>query len=197
MDIWKHSLLSQKKFGGKADDYYAVHKFMDSSKFFYHHAKHRLLLHHLLGIEWAIMACGDLIENADGKKVLVRDIAAEHCKEDLSGVVPTLSDWLAVLPNDFAEGFEVPDVSDFPELEAFVLKPYWRTGLKSALFISCSDFGIHLIEQCLGLEAAKILANRLLNPLKVKTVLASFKFHERWQYTPDQKALEWLASEGH
>lgn len=197
MDIWKHSLLSVKKFGGEPKDYYHIHKFMDSSKFFYHHAKHRLLLHHLLGIEWAIMACGDYIQNGDGKTILVRDIAAEHCKEDLSGVVPTLGDWLKILPEGFAEELSFPDLSAVPELEALILQPFWRTGLQASLFITCSDFGIHLAQECLGYEVAKILAEKLEKYQNVKKYLMQFKFHERWQYTPDRKALEWLQKQGY
>ncbi len=34
MNIWKHSLLSAKKFGGKPEDYFEIHKFLDSSKLF-------------------------------------------------------------------------------------------------------------------------------------------------------------------
>jgi len=51
MNGWKHSLLSKRKFGGEAIDYVEVHKFIDSSKFFCYHVKHRVLLHNLFGIE--------------------------------------------------------------------------------------------------------------------------------------------------
>jgi len=32
MDIYKHCLLSQRKFGGQPKDYEKVHSFIDSSK---------------------------------------------------------------------------------------------------------------------------------------------------------------------
>lgn len=59
MNIWDHSRLSKRKFGGVETDYFDIHKFLDSSKLFYFHAKHRLLLHHLYGIEITILKFGD------------------------------------------------------------------------------------------------------------------------------------------
>ena len=53
MNIWDHSRLSVRKFGGKEKDYFQIHKFLDSSKLFYNHVKHRILLHNLYGVEIA------------------------------------------------------------------------------------------------------------------------------------------------
>jgi len=182
--------LSQRKFGGSPDDYYAIHKFIDSSKFFFHHVKRRLLLHNLYGIELAIELFGDYIKNSDGRVVLVRDIAAEHCKEDLSGVVPTLYDWLKGNDADF--DIQIPNLEDQPKLKAFIMRPFLRTGLKSSLMLTCSDFGVYMVELLLGNSAALILAERLAAEQKVKKYLLQFKFTERWQYTPDRKELIWL-----
>ena len=59
MKYTDHAFLSAKKFGGDKDDYLEVHRFIDSSKYFYHHAKHRLLLHNLFGVE----LCVELFED--------------------------------------------------------------------------------------------------------------------------------------
>ena len=91
MNIWKHCLLSQHKFGGQPADYLPVHRFLDSSKLFCYHPRHRLLLHHTVGIEWATELLGDVLTTSDNRQVLVRDVAAAHCQEDLSGRVPTLA----------------------------------------------------------------------------------------------------------
>jgi hypothetical protein len=88
MDYRKHSLLSKKKFGGDANDYMALHKFMDTSKLFSFDVRHRILLHNTYGIHICIQKFGDVLTNSDGLAMLVRDVAAEHCKEDLMGVVP-------------------------------------------------------------------------------------------------------------
>lgn len=192
MDIWKHCLMSQRKFGGQAEDYFAIHRFIDSSKLSYFHAKHRLLLHNTFGIELAAELFRDHIKNADGRIVLVRDIVAEHCKEDLSGRVPTLFDWLHELDDDLKPLVQVPDLADMPALETFVLRPYLRSGLRSALLITCSDFGVTLAELFLGSSAAKTLADRMPTPQPVQRFLRSFRFTERWQYTPMLEELKWL-----
>ena len=188
MNIWKHSQLSQKKFGGKPEDYIQIHKFLDSSKLFYYHVKHRLLLHNLYGIELCCELLGDVLLNSDGKNVVVRDIAAEHCKEDLSGVVPSLNDWL----KDFKSSVPVvPEIED-EELKAFVLKPYLRSGIEASMFITCSNFGVSLVEKFLGNEKALMLAKQLPQEQTIQSFLKSFKFSEHWQYTPDISQLKMI-----
>lgn len=54
MNYWKHSLLFKKKFGGNAEDYLHIHKFLDMSKLFYFSNKHRILLHHTYGIDLCV-----------------------------------------------------------------------------------------------------------------------------------------------
>lgn len=195
MDIWKHCLLSQRKFGGEPTDYVAVHRFMDSSKLFCFHARHRLLLHHTTGIEWATELLGDFIHNSAGRTVLVRDVAAEHCKEDLLGRVPTLSEWVRAADAALAQLVPSPDkllLEASAPLRAFVLRPYLRTGLRSALVLTTSTFGVYLAEQLLGLSAAEELARSLQPVPAVADVLSSFTFTEPWQYRPDSKELAWL-----
>ncbi len=115
--------MSQRKFGGEPADYLAIHRFVDSSKLYYIHAKHRLLLHNTYGIELACELFGDVVNNSQQKVILVRDIVAEHCKEDLSGNVPSLYDWLHKLDDELCPSVTVPDLDDMPELRAFVIAP--------------------------------------------------------------------------
>lgn len=191
MNIWKHCLLSQKKFGGKSEDYVPVHKFMDSSKLFYYHVKHRLLLHNLYGIELCIELLGDFIINSDGKTILVRDVAAEHCKEDLYGAVPTLNDWLSEADVLLRKNIEVPKVQDIA-LEAFLMRPYLRSGLRSSLLITYSNFGVYLVEQFFDTTKALALMNLLPAQQTVQHVLKEFKFTQKWQYSTDKNELNWL-----
>lgn len=192
MDIWKHCLMSQRKFGGQPEDYLSIHRFIDSSKLFYFHAKHRLLLHNAYGIELACELFGDVVHNSQRRVILVRDIAAEHCKEDLLGNVPTLYDWLHKSDDELRPLVQVPDLDDIPTLRSFVMRPYLRSGLQSSLLITCSDFGIYLAELFLGYEAGKTLADRLTTTQRVKDVLRTFRFTDRWQYTPMLEELQWL-----
>lgn len=194
MDIWKHSQIAVRKFGGVEQDYYEIHKFIDSSKLFYYHAKHRLLLHNLYGVEMTIRKFGDYIKNSDGDTILVRDIAAEHLKEDLSGKVPTLSDWLSENDKTLAEQIVIPKFNN-PKLEEFVLTPLIMSNLKSSLFITLSDFGIYLTNEILGLEYAKTLIEVIEKDKTVKGFLQQFKFTERWQFSPDKNELEWLKNQ--
>jgi hypothetical protein len=191
MDIWKHCLLSQRKFGGEPEDYVQVHKFMDSSKLFFYHLKHRLLLHNLYGIELAIELLGDFVINQTGKTVLVRDIAAEHCREDLFGVVPSLNDWLTNANDTISKELILPKIDD-SSLEYFLMRPYLRSGLHSSLLITYSNFGVYLVEKFLGQEQALLLASLLPATQNVQRLLHLFHCTERWQYTPDKNELNWL-----
>ncbi len=191
MNIWQHGLLSQRKFGGQPQDYIRIHRFIDSSKLFFYHFKHRVLIHNLYGVELATDLFGDTLTNSDDKTILVRDIAAEHCREDLSNHTPTLQDWFKA--NDHLADYIqiIPDLGD-DTLNAFIQKPYLRSGLKSTLVITCSDFGVYLMEQFLGLDAALQLAKALEGKQAVKPFLQQFKMTEPWQYTPNRKDLQYL-----
>ena len=93
MNIVQHSLISERKFGGSFNDYVAVHRFLDSTKLYFHNIKHRAVLHNTYGVELAVELFGDALENSSGRLVSVRDVAIAHLKEDLSGKVPTLVEW--------------------------------------------------------------------------------------------------------
>jgi len=193
MNIWDHCRLSKRKFGGKEEDYYAIHKFIDASKLFYFNPRHRLLLHNLYGIELTVQKMGDLIINTDQKEILVRDIAAAHCREDLSGRVPSLYDWLKEAESTIAAQIELPDLSD-EQLTNFVLTPLFRSNLKASLLITLSNFGVYLAQELLGLEQARTLQASLQTEQLVENYLQQYKFTANWQFTPDRKELGWLAN---
>lgn len=191
MDIWTHSLLSEKKFGGKPEDYYEIHKFMDSSKLFYFQVKHRMLLHHTFGIEICIRFFGDYIQNSSSKTILVRDIAAEHIKEDLFGKVPTMTEWFSKNKNLNQFITAIPETLD-EELNTFIQTPFLQSNIKASLIITCSDFGVYLVQQLFDLEKSKLIREQIPSEQNVKSVLQNFKFTDRWQFTPNMKELEIL-----
>lgn len=193
MNYWKHSLLSKKKFNGAAEDYLHIHKFIDSSKLFYFDFKHRILLHNTYGIDICVQKFGDILVNADGQKVLVRDIAAEHCKEDLMGVVPTLNNWFKYVDDDLLKLIKPINPSD-PKLKEFITRPLVMSGLKSTLLITHSNFGLYLTKEMLGVEYALELAN-YLQEANVHELLQYIKLRDRWQYTPDLKQLNEISNE--
>jgi hypothetical protein len=90
----KHAESSARKFGGKPEDYLAIHNWFDESKAFMADFRHRALRHHAAGVFLAERIFGVSIRNCDGTEVPVRYIAEQHIKEDL-GRIPTAQDWLA------------------------------------------------------------------------------------------------------
>jgi len=189
MNYWKHSLLSRKKFGGLADDYLSIHKFLDSSKLFYYHYKHRALLHNTYGIELSVRMFGETLVNSDKQTLLVRDIAAEHCKEDLLGMVPTLHHWFAPAEAQLAALVNPVYPAD-EKLKEFVLLPWLMSGLKSALIITHSNFGVHLVKTFLGVDYALEFSKQFQQPAGIPDLLQHIPFTERWQVSPDLKQLK-------
>jgi hypothetical protein len=192
MNTWDHSLLSQRKFGGIPEDYEKIHRFIDSSKLFYYHLKHRLLLHNLYGVELCMELFGDTLVNSDGNHIIVRDIAVEHCKEDLDGKIPTLADWLKDQKKLTELEFELPDFQH-EGLQKFMSRPLLRSGLSSSLFITHSDFGLYLVETFFSVELA-VEVSKKIQVRPVQEYLENFAFTAPWQYNPQRKELEWLST---
>ena len=90
----KHAESSARKFGGKAEDYLAIHNWFDESKSFFTDFRHRALRHHAEGIFLCERIFGVAIVNNEGKQVPVRYIGEQHVREDL-GRIPTAQDWLS------------------------------------------------------------------------------------------------------
>jgi hypothetical protein len=188
MNYWKHSLLSKKKFKGEAEDYLEIHKFLDSSKLFYFNIKHRVLLHHTYGIDLCIQKFGETLITAENQKILIRDVAAEHCKEDLMGVVPTVNNWFKYVDDSLLNLIK-PIIPSDSKLKEFILRPLLMSGMKSSLIITHSNFGIYLTKEILGIDYALELANHL-QETNINELLQYVKLKDRWQYTPDLKQLK-------
>ena len=91
-NCYHHSVSSAKKFGGKPEDYQAIHDWFDESKKIMANFRHRALRHHAEGCFACEEKFGTTITNSDGKKVPVRLLAERHIIEDL-GFIPKMSDW--------------------------------------------------------------------------------------------------------
>lgn len=94
MNPFHHALSSAKQFGGKAEDYQAIHDWFDETKAHYADFRHRALRHHSLGIFECEAKFGKVLVNSDGKQVPVRFIGEQHVKEDC-GRIPSVQDWLS------------------------------------------------------------------------------------------------------
>ena len=97
MKPYLHGKISVKRFGGKPEDYQAIHDFIDSSKAHVPDMRHRAILHSSFGIYITEKVFGTNITNSEGNLVSVRDIAEQHVLDDL-GTIPTVQDYLSGMP---------------------------------------------------------------------------------------------------
>jgi hypothetical protein len=93
-----HARSSARRWGGKPEDYLAIHEKIDSSKSAHAEVTHRCVFHSAFGIYVIEDIFGRTLTNSDGKEVFVRDVAEQHVLEDL-GWIPSLSDWLREMPS--------------------------------------------------------------------------------------------------
>jgi hypothetical protein len=103
MTPYHHAVSSAATFGGKPEDYTAIHDWFDETKSFTGDWTHRAMRHHAAGIQWAIQLFGHSITNSDGKQIPVKLIGEQHVTEDC-GFIPTVAQWTAGLkkhPDDW------------------------------------------------------------------------------------------------
>jgi hypothetical protein len=110
---YHHACSSAKRFGGKPEDYQAIHDWFDASKEQWADFRHRALRHHSQGIFEAERIFGHAIRISGprplrwiekiaervfgvkiktGRMVPVRFIGEQHVKEDC-GFIPSIQDW--------------------------------------------------------------------------------------------------------
>lgn len=90
---YHHAVSSVKKWGGKVEDYIAIHSWFDETKSHFADFRHRALRHHSEGIFLMEKIFGVAIELSNGTMIPTRWIGEQHVKEDL-GRIPTIQDWL-------------------------------------------------------------------------------------------------------
>lgn len=91
-----HAEASARHFGGKPDDYIAIHEWIDRFKSMVGDVTHRQYLHNSAG-PWMVQdVFGRTITNSDGRQIVVREIAENHIVEDL-GWIPSPADWSACM----------------------------------------------------------------------------------------------------
>jgi len=111
MNPYYHGVTSAKKFGGKPEDYQAIHDWFDEPKKTIADFRHRMLRHHAFGIFECEEKFGKTITNSNGKEVPVRLVAEQHIREDCGGRIPSVQDWvLEVKPKSWmSRGYDVID----------------------------------------------------------------------------------------
>lgn len=112
MKPYIHAKNSANKYGGTPEDYLPIHDLMDSSKSAHASMLHRAIFHSAFGIFIVERVFGTNITNSDGKLVSVRELAEEHCVEDL-GFIPSLDHWLKNLTmQDWMFGGRIKKIKD-------------------------------------------------------------------------------------
>jgi hypothetical protein len=93
---WIHALSSAKQYGGKPEDYIAIHNLMDSSKGTIADSRHRALTHNAWFVGTILeQVFGVTLTNSDGKTISVRDIGEQHVLEDYrKRFIPSAQDFL-------------------------------------------------------------------------------------------------------
>lgn len=93
---WIHAEASAKKYGGKPEDYIAIHNLMDSSKGTIADSRHRALTHNAWFVGTILEKIfGVTLKNSDGMTVSVRDIGEQHVLEDYRmRFIPSAQDFL-------------------------------------------------------------------------------------------------------
>jgi len=106
-----HAQSSARRFGGRPEDYQAIHDWIDASKETFCDFRHRALRHHSQGVFEAERVFGLKIANSDGQMVPVRYVAEQHIKEDCGGIVPSVSDWLSRIRSEpwMSRGYISPE----------------------------------------------------------------------------------------
>lgn len=94
---YHHAQSSARKFGGRAEDYQAIHDWFDETKGLLADFRHRMLRHHAEGIFLCEQIFGKTLTNSDGRVIPVRWIGEQHVKEDFGGRIPSAVDWLRTI----------------------------------------------------------------------------------------------------
>ena len=89
---WTHAESSVSLFGGKTEDYIALHSWFDDTKSWCSNWRHRAFRHQSEGIKECVDVFGQEIINSDGNAVSVYELGVQHVTEDV-GFVPTPMDW--------------------------------------------------------------------------------------------------------
>ena len=92
----KHAESTARKWGGRWQDYVAIHDWFDETKVYTGDWTHRALRHHSAGIQWAVEKFGHAVVNSSNQTIPVKLIAEQHLMEDC-GFIPTPKDYLSPL----------------------------------------------------------------------------------------------------
>ncbi|USA52896.1 hypothetical protein NDN13_15795 [Acinetobacter sp. C32I] len=152
MNAMQHARISAKRWGGKPEDYYELHAFIDSTKSLCSDARHRIL-HTLWGINSVVVPVfGHSIQNSAGKSIDIKDLCErDHLLVDYQQrFIPTLNDFVNAidvrqLPKNFEQHLEQlhHDYVQDKILSQLMLSPLALTGKLHSLLLTHNSWFIY------------------------------------------------------
>ena len=153
MNILKHCQISVKRWGGQAEDYIEIHRFIDQTKALCPDMRHRIFHTHWAIDNLVIPIFGESIKNSNGEEVCVRDMCErDHFLVDFHNkFIPTLNDFVSAIDES-----RIPDLrkrldhfySEYGTHNAIaklMLSPLAHTGQVKSLLITHNSWFINSI----------------------------------------------------
>lgn len=153
MNPYKHAEISVRNWGGKIEDYYPIHQFMDCTKEVCSDNRHRILHTH-----WGIFRVinpifGEVISNSDGKLINVKDLCErDHILPDFKNkFIPTLADFVACIEereiDDWKQKIETlhQKYASSKQVKDILLSPLHLTGQLKALLLTHNSWFLNYI----------------------------------------------------
>ena len=163
-----HAVSSAKRFGGRPDDYLALHSWFDATKAHIADARHRVLRHNSLGIFIAEQKFGVTLTNSSGKPVPTRAVGEQHVQEDFSFIPSihqcfkglSLASWLETnhrndLPSRHAQRSAEQfggDAQTYLPLHAFLESSRLHLPDARHRVLLHTTLGVQTVEEVFGLE---------------------------------------------
>jgi hypothetical protein len=153
MNAMQHCRVSQKRWGGQLQDYYAIHDFIDSTKELCTDSRHRIL-HTMWAVKNVVVPIfGHTLVNSDGKNIDIKDMCErDHLLVDFHNkYIPTLGDFVSAIEDveipDFGRRIEKfhQDYAQDSRVSELILSPLAATGQLKSLLLTHNSWFINSI----------------------------------------------------
>lgn len=159
MNAMQHARISAKRWGREPEDYYEIHRFIDSTKSLCSDARHRIL-HTLWGVNSVVVPVfGHSLQNSAGKSIDIKDLCErDHLLVDYQQrFIPTLNDFVNAidatqLPKNFEQQLEQLHQYYLQDktLSQLMLSPLALTGKLHSLLLTHNSWFIYDILPRIG-----------------------------------------------
>ncbi|WP_089605234.1 DUF6915 family protein [Acinetobacter piscicola] len=159
MNAMQHARISAKRWGREPEDYYEIHRFIDSTKSLCSDARHRIL-HTLWGVNSVVVPVfGHSLQNSAGKSIDIKDLCErDHLLVDYQQrFIPTLNDFVNAidatqLPKNFEQQLEQLHQYYLQDktLSQLMLSPLALTGKLHSLLLTHNNWFIYDILPRIG-----------------------------------------------